>query len=76
MVMNWNGFSRKRSWPNFKVLSRHLPGGTDETHRNLNQDSRSSGNKARDNAVKENKNKRECDNSAQCIQYDLKSLQK
>jgi hypothetical protein len=26
---------RKRSWPNFKVLSRHLPGGTEEIHRKL-----------------------------------------
>jgi hypothetical protein len=27
--MNWKGFCRKRSWPNFKVLSRHFPGGTE-----------------------------------------------
>jgi hypothetical protein len=24
-VMNWKGCGRKRSWPNFKVLSQHLP---------------------------------------------------
>jgi hypothetical protein len=26
---------KKWSWPNFKVLSRHFPGGTDENHKNL-----------------------------------------
>jgi hypothetical protein len=30
--MNWKGFGMKRSWLNFKVLSRHAPGGTEETH--------------------------------------------
>jgi hypothetical protein len=30
MMMNWKGFSRKRSWPNFKVLSSHSPGMTEE----------------------------------------------
>jgi hypothetical protein len=29
---NWDGYGRKRSWPNFKVLCRHSPGGTDENH--------------------------------------------
>jgi hypothetical protein len=29
--MNWKRFGRKRSWPNFKVLSRNSPGGTEET---------------------------------------------
>jgi hypothetical protein len=29
-----DGFcERKRSWPNFKVLSEHLSGGTEENHR-------------------------------------------
>jgi hypothetical protein len=28
--MNWKGCGRKRSWPNFKVLSRHLSGRTEE----------------------------------------------
>jgi hypothetical protein len=23
MMMNWKGFGRKRSWPNFKALCRH-----------------------------------------------------
>jgi hypothetical protein len=41
MMMNLKGLGRKRSWPNFKVLSRHSPGGTEENHKNLNQDSRS-----------------------------------
>jgi hypothetical protein len=40
MMMNWNGFGRKRSLPNFKILSRHSPGWTEENHKNLNQDSR------------------------------------
>jgi hypothetical protein len=29
--MNWKGCDRKWSLPNFKVLSRNLPGGTEET---------------------------------------------
>jgi hypothetical protein len=24
-IMSWKEFGRKQSWPNFKVLSRHLP---------------------------------------------------
>jgi hypothetical protein len=32
MIMNWKGFGRKMSWPNFDVLSRNFPGGTDENH--------------------------------------------
>jgi hypothetical protein len=40
MIKNWKGFGRKRSWPNFKVLSRQSPGGNEENHENLNQDSR------------------------------------
>jgi hypothetical protein len=39
MRMNWKGFDRTRSRPNFKVLSRHPPGGTEENHENLSQDS-------------------------------------
>jgi len=42
-MMNWKGFGRKRSWPNFKVLSWHLPGGTEENHKKLSQDSWSLG---------------------------------
>jgi hypothetical protein len=30
--MNWKGLGRKRSWPNFEVLSRHLAGETEENH--------------------------------------------
>jgi hypothetical protein len=41
--MNWKRLGRKRSWPNFKVLSWNSPGGTEENHRNLNLDSRSTG---------------------------------
>jgi hypothetical protein len=29
-MMNWKGFERKQSWPNFKVLCRPSPGGTEE----------------------------------------------
>jgi hypothetical protein len=32
MMVNWKGFGRKRSWPNFKILSQHLPGGTEENY--------------------------------------------
>jgi hypothetical protein len=41
MSMNWKGFGRKRSWPNFKVISRNSLGGTEENYENLNQGSRS-----------------------------------
>jgi hypothetical protein len=37
MKMNWKGFGRKRTWPNFKVVSRHSLGGTEENHEKLNQ---------------------------------------
>jgi hypothetical protein len=39
-MMNFKGFVRKRSWPNFEVLSWYLPGGTEE---NRSQDGQSSG---------------------------------
>jgi hypothetical protein len=35
MMMNWKGFGRKRPWPNFKVLSKHSPGVTEESHDNM-----------------------------------------
>jgi hypothetical protein len=42
--MNWKGFGRTQSWPNFKVLFRHSPGGTEENHeKTVNQDSPSPG---------------------------------
>jgi hypothetical protein len=31
MMMNWEGYGRKRSWPNFKVPSLHSPGGPRKT---------------------------------------------
>jgi hypothetical protein len=31
-MMNWKGFGRKRSWPNFKVQSQLSSGGTEENH--------------------------------------------
>jgi hypothetical protein len=31
-MMNWKGFGRKQWWNNFKVLSRHSPGGTEENY--------------------------------------------
>jgi hypothetical protein len=37
-MMNWKIYVRKRSWPNCKVPSRHLPGGSEENHENLSQD--------------------------------------
>jgi hypothetical protein len=30
--MNFDEFGRKRSWPNFNVLYRHSPGGTEENY--------------------------------------------
>jgi hypothetical protein len=39
--MIWKGDERKRSWPNFKVLSQKLPGGTEETYEIFSQDCRS-----------------------------------
>jgi hypothetical protein len=41
-MINWKGFGRKWSWPNFKVLSRHSPGGTEDNHENRSEVSRSS----------------------------------
>jgi hypothetical protein len=41
--MNWNGFGKKRSWPNFKVLSPHLPEGTVGKPWKVCQDSQSLG---------------------------------
>jgi hypothetical protein len=32
--MNWKDCGRKRLWPNLKVLSKRLPGGTKENHEN------------------------------------------
>jgi hypothetical protein len=40
-MMKLEGFGGKRSWPNFKILSRHSPGGTEENTKNIIQDSRS-----------------------------------
>jgi hypothetical protein len=39
-MINWKGFGRKLPWPNRKVLTRHSSGGTEENHKNLNQDNR------------------------------------
>jgi hypothetical protein len=39
MMKNLKGFGRKRSWPDFKVLSQHLPVETEENYENLNQHS-------------------------------------
>jgi hypothetical protein len=38
-MMDWKRFVRKLSRPNFKVLSRHSPGGTEINPENLSQDS-------------------------------------
>jgi hypothetical protein len=40
--MNWKGGRRKRSLPDFKVLSQHSPGKTEEKYENLSQNNRSS----------------------------------
>jgi hypothetical protein len=42
-MMNWKGFGKKRSWPNFKLLSRYLSGVTEEKLKNHSQNSRSPG---------------------------------
>jgi hypothetical protein len=42
-MMNCEGFGRKQSRPNFKVLSRHSPKGTEKNMKTLSQDSRSPG---------------------------------
>jgi hypothetical protein len=39
-MINYKGSGRKRSWPYFKALSRHSPGGTEENHDNLSHDIR------------------------------------
>jgi hypothetical protein len=30
-IMNWKGCKKRRLWPTYKVLSYHLPGGTEKT---------------------------------------------
>jgi hypothetical protein len=42
-MMNCKGFGWKQSWPNFKTLHRHLPGGIEKNHKNLTQDSQALG---------------------------------
>jgi hypothetical protein len=42
-MANVKGFGRKRSWPNFLVLSRYLLGGTKKNTKTLSKDSRSPG---------------------------------
>jgi hypothetical protein len=42
-MMNWKTYGRKRSWRNFELLCRHLPGGSEEIHENLSQDMPSPG---------------------------------
>jgi hypothetical protein len=32
-MISWKGCGRKWTWPNFKVLSQHLLGGTEENHK-------------------------------------------
>jgi hypothetical protein len=32
IMMNWKGVGRKRQWPNFKKLSQHFLGVTEEHH--------------------------------------------
>jgi hypothetical protein len=39
-MMSLKGFGRKLSWHNFKALSLHSPGGTEENYKKLTQDSR------------------------------------
>jgi hypothetical protein len=41
--MKWKGFGRKRTWRHLKVLFQNSPVGTEKTHENLNQYSRSPG---------------------------------
>jgi hypothetical protein len=41
--LSWKGCGSKRPWPNFKVISRHLSGGTEENHKTLSQNGRSPG---------------------------------
>jgi hypothetical protein len=36
-MTNWKGCERKRLWPSFKILSQHLPGGTEENHEKLKE---------------------------------------
>jgi hypothetical protein len=38
MMMKAKEFYKKRPWPNFKVLSQHSPGRTEEKYENFSQD--------------------------------------
>jgi hypothetical protein len=42
-MLNWKEVIRKRSWPNFKILSWQSPGGLRKNTENVSQDSRSAG---------------------------------
>jgi hypothetical protein len=42
-MTNWEGCARQRKWPNFKLISQCLPGGTEKDHENFSQDRQSSG---------------------------------
>jgi hypothetical protein len=42
-MMNWKGFERKQSWPNFKLLSKYFSGGTEGNHEHFIEDIRSPG---------------------------------
>jgi hypothetical protein len=42
-MMNWKRCERRQSLPNLKVIFRHLPGATEESHKQLSQDRRISG---------------------------------
>jgi hypothetical protein len=37
-MMNWKGFGRKWSWPNFEVLFGHSPVVTEKNHKILSRD--------------------------------------
>jgi hypothetical protein len=42
-MMNWKGFGRRRTGPNFKEIVRNLPGGTEERTKNFSKDGRFQG---------------------------------
>jgi hypothetical protein len=42
-MMNWKGFGRKWSQPDFEILPQDSSGGAEENHENLSQDNWSEG---------------------------------
>jgi hypothetical protein len=75
-IVNWKECGRKRLWPNSKILSLHLSGGTEENHGRLSQDNRDLGRDLNPRPLEYEAGKcQEKDAGTQdCSYYSVKSL--